>query len=197
MAGLLFIVSGPSGVGKGSIIQGLLVRFSDLSVSVSATTRPPRPGEVHGVHYYFISEEEFRRKIAKGEFIEWVKVHGAYYGTPKQLLEQRLNSGNDLVLDIEVNGAQAVKQYFPDAILIFVTPPSLEDLDKRLVNRKTEGETARFQRLSRAEEELQRIQEYDYIVVNEDLEPAVCEVAAIITAEKCRNKTKKGGNTLQ
>lgn len=191
MAGLLFIISGPSGVGKGSIIQGLLARIADISVSISATTRPPRPGEINGVHYHFLKQEEFARYIEKGEFLEWVRVHDAYYGTPKQFLEKELSQGKDIVLDIEIKGAKEVKKIFPLAISIFIIPPSLEELRNRLSSRKTENKQARSQRLARAEEELQEIQEYDYIVINEDLGNAVGEVSAIITAERNRNRQKK------
>lgn len=191
MAGFLFVISGPSGVGKGSIIQGLLTRITDLSVSVSATTRPPRPGEINGVHYHFLKQEEFSRHIESGDFLEWVRVHGAYYGTPRQFLEKELSAGKDIVLDIEVKGAKEVKKYFPDAISIFIIPPSLEELHNRLSNRKTENKYARSKRLARAEEELREMQEYDYIIVNEDLGKATREVCAIITAERRRNRQKK------
>lgn len=191
MAGLLFVISGPSGVGKGSIIQGLLICIKDLLVSVSATTRHSRPGEINGIHYHFLGQEEFLRHIESGKFMEWVQVHGAYYGTPKQFLEKELSAGKDIVLDIEVKGAKEVRKYFTDAVSIFIIPPSLEELHNRLLNRKTENKDARSKRLARAEEELREIQEYDYIVINEDLEKAIQDVCAIITAERCRNRQKK------
>lgn len=191
MAGLLFVISGPSGVGKGSIIQGLLIYIKDLLVSVSATTRHSRPGEINGIHYHFLRQEEFLRHIESGKFLEWVQVHGAYYGTPKQFLEKELSAGKDIVLDIEVKGAKEVRKYFTDAVSIFIIPPSLEELHNRLLNRKTENKDARSKRLARAEEELREIQEYDYIVTNEDLEKAIQDVCAIITAERCRNRQKK------
>lgn len=191
MAGLLFVISGPSGVGKGSIIQGLLICIKDLLVSVSATTRHSRPGEINGIHYHFLRQEEFLRHIESGKFLEWVQVHGAYYGTPKQFLEKELSAGKDIVLDIEVKGAKEVRKYFTDAVSIFIIPPSLEELHNRLLNRKTENKDARSKRLARAEEELREIQEYDYIVINEDLEKAIQDVCAIITAERCRNRQKK------
>lgn len=191
MAGLLFVISGPSGVGKGSIIQGLLICIKDLLVSVSATTRHSRPGEINGIHYHFLRQEEFLRHIESGKFLEWVQVHGAYYGTPKQFIEKELSAGKDIVLDIEVKGAKEVRKYFTDAVSIFIIPPSLEELHNRLLNRKTENKDARSKRLARAEEELREIQEYDYIVINEDLEKAIQDVCAIITAERCRNRQKK------
>lgn len=194
MAGLLFVISGPSGVGKGSIIEQLRARLPDLAVSVSATTRPPRPEEQPGVHYHFLQEAEFRAQVEAGAFLEWVEVHGAYYGTPRRQLEERIATGKDLVLDIEVQGAQAVKGVFPDAILIFIAPPSLEELEKRLSDRNTEGSRAVTLRLSRAEEELRLMREYEYIIVNDDLARATDDVAAVITAERRRNRAKKGGN---
>ena len=137
--GLLLVVSGPSGVGKGTLVKALMDRNSKIKMSVSATTREPRPGEIEGVHYFFKSEEEFKAMADRGEFLEYIHVFGSkYYGTPRSFVEQHLSSGYDVILEIDVQGAMKVKQSFPDAVLMFITAPSMSEIKSRLIGRGTE-----------------------------------------------------------
>jgi len=186
--GIAFVIAGPSGAGKSSVISALLSRDQRLRFSVSATTRPPRPTEVHGRDYYFVSEEEFDRLIAQGALLEWTVYQGHRYGTPRAEVVERLKSGLDVVLKVEVNGARAIRQAnlgFP-AVLIFLVPPSWEELVKRVRGRGTETAEAVAERLRIAREELKCIPEFDYLVVNDQLERTVARVEAIIQAERMR-----------
>lgn len=183
--GLLFVISGPSGVGKGTICKKLLERRKDLKLSVSVTTRAPRPGEIEGVNYFFRSEEQFQDMIERDEFLEYMCVFGKnHYGTPKAYVAEQRAQGNDVILEIDVNGALNVKKRCPDAVMIFIAPPSMETLKKRLVGRGTETEEAVERRLAEAVKELAAAGEYDYIVVNDSLDKAVKDTESILVSER-------------
>ena len=183
--GLLFVISGPSGVGKGTICKKLLERRKDLKLSVSVTTRAPRPGEIEGVNYFFRSEEQFQDMIKRDEFLEYMCVFGKnHYGTPKAYVSEQRAQGNDVILEIDVNGALNVKKRCPDAVMIFIAPPSMETLKKRLVGRGTETEEAVERRFAEAVNELAAAGEYDYIVVNDSLDKAVKDTESILVSER-------------
>jgi len=184
--GLLLVISGPSGVGKGTIRERIFEIFPDLKYSVSVTTRLPRQGEREGEDYYFITKDKFKKMIEESRFAEWAIVYGEYKGTPLDFLVEQRQKGNDVLLEIDVQGALQIKSKFPEGIFIFIAPPSLEDLKKRLQRRKTETEEELEKRLEDALEEIGYIKNYDYLVVNEDLEVAVKKVESIIIAERCR-----------
>ena len=193
--GTLFIISGPAGAGKGTVVRALLENHSELTLSVSATTRQPREGEEHGKHYFFISKEEFERRIANAEMLEYNHFtgNGNYYGTPKKEVEEALANGNDVILEIDVNGAMQVKDKFENAVAIMLTPPNREALEKRLIGRGTEEEDEIKKRLATAKEEIKLLPKYDYSVVNEDgkIEECADLIYSIILAERHRTaKTK-------
>ena len=180
--GKLFIISGPSGAGKGTIANRILEE-TDLEFSVSMTTRKPREGEGHGVHYFFVEDEEFVRNIEAGGFLEHAQVYGNRYGTPKGPILERLEKGIDVLLDIEMQGALQIKENYPDGVFIFILPPSMAELRKRLTGRGTESPEAIELRLSKTLSELEYVDKYDYLVVNGELDEAVNRVKAIIIAE--------------
>lgn len=180
--GKLFIISGPSGAGKGTIANRILEE-TDLEFSVSMTTRKPREGEVHGVHYFFVEEEDFVKNIEAGGFLEHAQVYGNRYGTPKGPILERLEKGIDVLLDIEMQGALQIKENYPDGVFIFILPPSMAELRKRLTGRGTESPEAIELRLSKTLSELEYVDKYDYLVVNGELDEAVNRVKAIIIAE--------------
>lgn len=185
--GILTVVSGFSGAGKGTIMKELLKRHSDTyALSISATTRNPRPGETDGVEYFFRTREEFEQMIAEDALIEYAQYVGNYYGTPKAYVEEQLLAGKNVILEIEIQGALKVKEKFPDTLLLFVTPPSAEELKNRLVGRGTETMDVVMSRLNRANEEAEGIEQYDYLVINDILEDAVEEVHQIIQNEHYR-----------
>lgn len=184
--GNLFVLSGPSGVGKGTVLDKLLKEFTGVNYSVSATTRKPRPGEEEGKDYFFLSEEEFFKLRDDDQFIEWAKVHNNYYGTPKKYVDKSLKSGNDVILEIDIQGAKQVRKKYPDAIFIFLVPPSFEELKKRLNLRDSEDCKTKRLRLKNARSEMEEIRNYDYRVLNDKIEEAVKKIKAIIIAEKCR-----------
>ena len=185
--GKLFIISGPSGVGKGTIVSELLRRQGDrLDLSVSATTREPREGEEDGISYFFLTEEEFLKRVENGGFLEHASVHGHFYGTPRPPVEEKLEQGHDVILEIDVQGAMQVKDNFSGGVFIFILPPSISELRKRLVGRGTESEPDLELRMGKALEEIDFLKEYDYAVVNDDLRVATDELAAVIAAEHCR-----------
>jgi len=186
--GLLLVLSGPSGVGKGTLCNLLRKLSPELVYSVSATTRKPREGEIDGVNYFFKSHEEFRAMIEAGELLEWAEYVGNYYGTPKSFVQQTIDNGKDIILEIDVQGAMQVKERFPDAIFIFVLPPSLEELRNRIVGRGTETESSIRSRMDAAAEELKLMEHYDYAVVNDVLETACNRVQCIIAAEHCKRE---------
>lgn len=183
--GVLLIISGPSGSGKGTIVERLV---DDLGyrVSISATTRNPRPNEENGVHYFFKTKEEFEKMIEAGELLEHAFFCDNYYGTPKEYVERQLGEGNNIILEIEVQGALQVKKKYNDAVLIFTMPPTIAELRRRLVNRGTEDMETIDKRIKRAEEELEYLPQYDYIVINDTVEQAVRDVDCIVRAEKMR-----------
>lgn len=185
--GLLLVVSGPAGVGKGTINNTLIERNTDIRMSVSATTRAPRPGEINGVHYFFKTEEAFRQMIDEGAFLEYMRVFDMhYYGTPKSFVEQELAEGRSVILEIDVNGAMRVKAAYPDAVLIFIAPPSMSELKSRLLHRGTETTEAIERRFQTAYQELAFMNRYDYVVVNDILDLAIARTEQIISAERCR-----------
>lgn len=200
--GLLLVVSGPAGTGKGTLDAALLSRHHDMKLSVSATTRQPRNGEIDGVHYFFITEDRFKEMIDNDEFLEYMHVFGMnYYGTPRKFVEEQLRRGIDIILEIDVQGAMKVKKAYPEAVLIFIAPPSMSELKTRLIGRGTETEEQIEKRFATAFEEIKYIQNYDYVVVNDIVEKAVNRMEAIVAAEKCktiRNKnltqSLQGGN---
>lgn len=183
--GILTVISGFSGAGKGTIMKELIAKYPYF-LSISATTRAPREGEENGREYYFHSREEFEQMIADGALIEWAEYVGNYYGTPKQAVEQQLVEGKNVLLEIEMQGGMLVKEQFPDAVMIFVAPPSAEILKERLVGRGTESEEEIARRLKRAAEETIYMEKYEYIVVNKELEDAVKQVHSIIENERCK-----------
>lgn len=180
------VLSSPSGAGKSTIAKALLAARENLAYSVSATTRPPRPGEVDGTHYHFLSAEEFERRIGAGEFVEWARYSGYLYGTLKSEIDGILASGRHPVLDIEIEGARNVRRLYPDAVLVFVAPPSAEELLRRLGGTEGTRAASLVARLRHAIEELQEAPQYDYVVINVDRTDAVAAVAAILDAESKR-----------
>ena len=186
--GILIVVSGFSGSGKGTIMKELLARYPDTyALSISATTRSPREGEVDGREYFFVSKDEFEKMIAKGELIEYAKYVENYYGTPRDYVEKKLDEGKDVILEIEIQGALNVKKMFPDTLLLFVTPPSAEELKKRLVGRGTETMDVIESRMDRACEEAEGMENYDYLIVNDSLDRCVEEMHSIIRGEHRRS----------
>jgi guanylate kinase len=178
---LLIVVAGPSGVGKGTIVRRLVERLPELWESVSYTTRPRRPTEVEGQDYHFVSRQEFESLRDAGGFLEWFEVFTDLYGTPRTAVETHLARGEDVLLEIDVQGALRVKELVPDAVLVFVAPPSLAELERRLQARGTESPESLARRLGQAEQELARAPEFDHVVVNDDLERVVAEVAGILS----------------
>lgn len=195
--GSLIIVSGPSGTGKGTIMEEYFRKYKNDNtfLSISATTRKPRPGEVEGVNYYYKTREEFEYMIHNDGLVEWAEFCGNYYGTPKQAVLDKLESGENVILEIEVQGAMNVKKAFEDAVCVFVLPPSFEELRKRLISRNTESEEVINSRIDRAREEVLVIDSYDYILVNDDLEEAVDRFRSIVIAEG--QKVNKNLNTIK
>ncbi|MBO4235617.1 MAG: guanylate kinase [Firmicutes bacterium] len=184
--GELFIISGPSGAGKGTICKYLLEDATNMVLSVSATTRAPREGEVHGESYFFIDKETFITRIEEGGFLEYAEVFDNYYGTPKENVVEKLEQGIDVVLEIDIQGAKKVKETYPEGIFIFILPPSLKELRRRLIGRGTDSMEVIEKRLAKSLDEIREIHSYDYFVINDDLDIAVAEVEAIVTAEHDR-----------
>lgn len=184
--GLLVILSGPSGVGKGTVCRALITKMPQLKLSVSATTRMPRPGETEGREYYFLTDESFERMQAEGAFLEWANVHGHRYGTMKSKVAEMLMAGFDLLLEIDIQGAEQVCRQCPDAVSVFMAPPSMEVLKRRITGRGTEDAERIRLRLEAACREMEAYHTYDYVVVNNKVEVAAALLAAIIKAEKCR-----------
>lgn len=184
--GILIVVSGFSGAGKGTLMKRLLERYDNYALSISMTTRSPRPGEEHGKHYFFVDRDEFEKHIENDGLIEYADYCGNYYGTPRAYVEKCLEEGRDVILEIEIQGALKIKKKFPDAVLLFVTPPDAEELQRRLTSRGTETEDVIRKRLSRAVEEAQGVENYDYIVVNDELEKCVEDIHAIMIASHCK-----------
>ncbi len=181
--GLLLVLSGPAGVGKGTVCKALREVMPDLVYSVSATTRQPRPGEVEGVNYFFKSQEEFKRMIEEDALLEWAEYVGNYYGTPRQFVDDMLNEGRDVILEIEVQGALQVKESFPQGTFLFLAPPDLNELENRIVGRGTESQEIIRKRMEVARAEIELMDHYDYVVVNDVIKSACDRIQAIITAE--------------
>ncbi len=186
MSGSLLVVSGPSGVGKGSICNKLLESINNLRLSVSATTRLPREGEKEGLNYYFLDEKTFKAKIESGSFLEWAQVFDNYYGTPKEAVSEILAGGDDVLLEIDVQGALKLKESFKDAVFIFIVPPTLNELRNRITGRGTETAESIKKRTDKAIYEIKFYTEYDYMVINDNLDDAVEAVRKIIFTERCR-----------
>ncbi len=184
--GQLIVISGPSGAGKGSIINEVLKNNNNVWLSVSATSRKPRKIDEEGVTYYFLTKEEFEEKIKENYFLEYAEYSGNYYGTPKEKIIEKIEKGIDVILEIEIQGAKKIKELIPEALFIFIMPPSEKELLKRLKNRQTEDKEIIIERFNTAYKEMNEVTKYNYVVVNDNLEEAVEKVKAIIKAEKCR-----------
>ena len=181
--GILMVISGFSGAGKGTLVKKLLSEYDNYALSISMTTRGPREGEQDGREYFFRTKEQFEENIAKNGFIEYAQYCGNYYGTPKAYVEEQMQAGKDVILEIEIQGARKIKKKFPEAVLVFVTAPSMEELKERLVGRGTETAEVIHQRLARAAQEAEGVDEYDYLLVNDQLEDAVDRLHNIIQSE--------------
>lgn len=186
--GLLIIVSGPAGVGKGSIVRKMIELSSRVRLSVSATSRKPRPGELEGINYFFKTREQFEEMIKNRELVEWVEYCGNYYGTPKEFVCKEIEKGHSIILEIEVEGALKVRELFPDSVLCFVLPPDFRELERRLRGRGTENEEVIKRRLERAREEFRHINLYDYIILNDTIEDAAQRFVTIVQSEQMRTK---------
>ncbi len=184
--GLLFIISAPSGAGKTSLFKKVIKKIENIKASVSHTTRSSRPNERDGVDYHFIKQEEFQDKIKRGEFIEWAEVHGNLYGTSVENLKIIQDSGLDLILVIDIQGAEKIRKAYKNAICIFILPPSVEILEDRLKERGSDSEEEIQRRLNRAKEEILYYKDYDYVIINADIDKATDELRSIIIAERCR-----------
>lgn len=195
MRGQLYVISGPSGVGKGTVVSEFLKNNKEVFLSVSATTRAKREGEQEGINYYYKTHEEFVEMIENNEFMEWAQFCDNYYGTPKATVENILKSGKDVILEIEVQGAMQIKKNFPESIFVFVLPPSIDELEKRLINRGTESEDVVRLRIETAKKEIVYAKEYDYLLVNDIVEKTVCKLSGIIISERC--KTERIINELE
>lgn len=186
--GRLFVVSAPSGAGKTSLCRAVSEALDNVSHSVSYTTRKPRPGELDGRDYYFVSHERFSEMIGAGDFAEWAEVHANRYGTSRRVLDDMLSKGLDVILDIDTQGAQQIRKKYDAAVSVFIMPPSLEILEERLRNRKSDHEDEIRRRMKRALVELGDFDKYDYIIVNREFDRALSELRSIITAERCRTR---------
>ncbi|MBH0046739.1 guanylate kinase [Pseudoalteromonas sp. NZS11_1] len=189
--GNLFILSAPSGAGKSSLINALLKKHADMKVSVSHTTRAPRPGEENGVHYHFVSTDEFKALIAKDDFFEWAQVFDNYYGTSKQAIESQLDAGIDVFLDIDWQGAQQVRKIMPSVQTIFILPPSKEELEQRLNNRGQDSAEVIASRMAKAQSETSHYNEYDFVIVNDDFESALADIEMIVMAHRLTLKAQE------
>lgn len=190
MRGTLFIVAAPSGAGKSSIVNACLARDPNIALSISFTSRSPRPGERHAEHYHFIGKDEFQRMIDAGDFFEYALVHGDWKGTAKQSVEPQLSAGRDVLLEIDWQGARQVRKQVPDAVSVFILPPSRAALDERMRKRGQDSEAVMAQRLAAAREEMSHYDEFDYVIVNEVFETAVDEMCAIFIASRLRREAQ-------
>jgi len=188
--GQIFVISGPSGTGKTTIIRAIRESVSEIGYSISHTTREPRDGEIQGKHYYFVTGRDFERMVGEGRFVEWAYVYGHLYGTSYSSLENAMQSGEDLLVDLDIRGAEAIKGHFPESLSVFILPPSMEDLEARLRARATSDREDVDLRLKKAAEEVKSCREYDFIVVNDDLAHTVHEIEAIILAERAHTRRR-------
>ena len=189
MKGTLYIISSPSGAGKSSLLKALFEKFNQndsMYLSVSHTTRNPRPGEVNHVHYHFVTVDEFKALIERNAFYEWANVFDKYYGTSRELVQQALNNGKDVFLDIDWQGARQLRDMEPDTQSIFILPPSLEELRKRLINRGQDSEETINKRMSKAQREISHYDEYDYCLINDDFDTTLNSLWSIISANRCK-----------
>ena len=184
--GNLIVISAPSGAGKGTVIGKLLESYDNAWLSISMTSRPMRGGDIPGESYYFVSKEEFEQRIQDGVFLEYAIYNGNYYGTPRDKIQEKLNSGIDVILEIEIQGALKVKELVPDAVFIFILPPSMKELKRRLVNRGTDSMDKILERFKTAYQEINEVTKYNYVVVNDEVEKAAEKVKAILLSERCR-----------
>jgi guanylate kinase len=189
--GNLFILSAPSGAGKSSLINALLKKHADMKVSVSHTTRSPRPGEEDGVHYHFVTTDEFKALIEKNDFFEWAQVFDNYYGTSKQAIESQLDAGIDVFLDIDWQGAQQVRKIMPSVQTIFILPPSKKELEQRLNNRGQDSADVITSRMAKAQSETSHYNEYDFVIVNDDFESALADIEIIVMAQRLTLKAQE------
>lgn len=185
-AGNVILVAAPSGAGKSSLVSALLAADPSIRLSISCTTRAPRPGEQHGREYYFVTPEEFHRMQESDELLEWAKVHGNYYGTPKRWIEQAVARGEDVILEIDWQGARQVREKVPDCVTIFILPPSRQELERRLRTRAQDNEETILRRLADSRGEIEHAHEFDYIVINQDFEQAVEDICAIVRSQRLR-----------
>lgn len=196
--GILVVVSGFSGAGKGTVMKRLMEKYDDYALSVSATTRKPRPGEVDGREYFFRTRDEFERLIAEDALLEYAQYVENYYGTPRSYVEEQLQAGRNVILEIEIQGAMKIKEKIPEAVLVFVTPPTIEELRSRLIGRGTETADVIASRLRRAAEESEGMNNYDYILINDQVEDCVDQLHQIILSERCRaQRNEELINTIQ
>jgi guanylate kinase len=184
--GNLIVISGPSGAGKDSIVNNLKKYYKNYWLSVSMTTRPMRPGDIEGVSYYFINKDEFDSRINDNKFLEYAQYNGYYYGTPKDKILDKLNKGIDVILVIEIQGAIKIQKLLPETIFIFILPPSMKELKRRLIERNTEDKDKIIKRFTRAYQEINELTKYNYVVINDDLDEATKKVSAILNSERCR-----------
>ena len=191
-AGKLIVVTGPSGVGKGTLLRSLLARHPELYFSISATTRQPRPGEIDGQHYYFVSRDKFEQMKAEGDLLEWAEYAGNYYGTPRAQVERQIQQGRLVILEIEVVGARKINQTFPAALRIFILPPSLAELERRIRDRGQDSEDAIVRRLNRARSEIDAADEFDVQIVNDNVETALLHLEATIFAQQSESMKAEG-----
>lgn len=184
--GFLIVLSGPSGVGKNTVLNAVLPVVPDLRYSVSATTRAPRPGEMHGRDYFFVSDDEFDEMVRDGQLLEWAEFVGRRYGTPRDYIDRCLDAGLTVIMDIDIQGARQIRARMPEALLVFLWPPSMQELSRRIYGRGQDPESAITQRLSWARHELEAVKDYDYVIVNDDVQKAAEQLRAIVVAERCR-----------
>ncbi|HHY69831.1 MAG TPA: guanylate kinase [Bacillota bacterium] len=182
--GLLFVITAPSGCGKGTLRRALLDEYTDIKFCPSVTTRQPRPGEVNGVDYTFVSVPEFMRRRDNDEFVEWAEVYGNYYGTPREDVEKALDEGSIVILEKDVQGARALRRVYPEGIFIFILPPSMDELKKRIESRGTENESEKTLRIESAHREIADLSDFDYVIINTDMERAKDRLAAIVLGER-------------
>lgn len=194
-SGSLFVVAAPSGAGKSSLVKALMAQDAALHLSVSFTTRAPRPGESHGREYFFTSESEFIERESKGEFLESARVHGNFYGTSRLVIEEQMRAGHDVLLEIDWQGAQQVRKHFPEAVGIFILPPSIATLQERLRSRGQDADDVIARRVQAAAGEIAHAPEFDYVIINADFAAALSQLAAIVEASRCRFSQQASRNS--